>query len=130
MAATFTPITLDEIIQYLKRAFRVLKPMPGPAIRGEATYDLSLSDNVVVRVFTSVGHGQAEAAGSGTDAIRIGLYARAGRPLKSGKLPIVKRTQGWRDNLRARIEDEIHDYDEREGYWESRASGVPSPHGA
>lgn len=122
MAATFTPVTMEEIATYLKRAFRVLKPEPGPVVRGEATYDLNLSEKVVVRVFTSVAGGASSAAGVGADAIRIGLYSKAaGRPLKSGKLPIVKRTQGWRDNLRNRIEDEMHDYDDREGYWESRA---------
>lgn len=122
MAATYTPVSLDEIEQFLKRAFRVLKPHMGPNVRGEATIDLNLSDSVIVRVYTSVAYGGSSAAGVGSDAIRVGLYsAKLNRPLKSGKLLIVKRTQGWRDNLRERIEDEVADYDAREDYWESRA---------
>jgi hypothetical protein len=42
------------------------------------------------------------------------LQLRKGRPLKPGKAPIVKRTQGWKDNLRERVEDEIEDYDSQE----------------
>lgn len=122
MAATFTQISIGDIEQFLKRAFRALKPHAGPNVRGEATFDLHLSDAVVIRIYTSVSSGGTSAAGVGSDAIRVGLYSvKANRPLKSGKLPIVKRTQGWRDNLRERIEDEIADYDEREQYWESRA---------
>ncbi len=110
-------------MQYLKRAFRALNPEMGPLAKdAEQTILLSLSDKVAVRVYTSVARGQQGGAGAGQDAIRVGLYGKGtGRPLKSGKMPIVKRTQGWRDNLRNRIEDEMHDYDDREGYWESRA---------
>ena len=122
MAAIFTPITLPEIAQTLTRSFRVLRPRLGPVIRGEVTYDVPLSDAVVVRVFTSVHQGGDAGADVGTDAIRIGLIsAKSGRPLKSGKMSIVKRTQGWASNLRERIEDEMGDYDEKEAYWESRA---------
>ena len=121
-AAAFTPISIGDVEQFLHRAFRAMKPHPGPTIRGELTFDLHLSENVVVRIFTSVHQGSQAGADVGTDAVRIGLYsAKSGRPLKAGKLPIVKRTQNWRDNLRERIEDEIADYDDREGYWESRA---------
>ena len=61
-------------------------------------------ERVAIKVFTSIRHGSEQAAGVGDDAIRVGLY-RDGRPLKSGKWPIVKRTQGWKDNLRERVED-------------------------
>ena len=122
MAATFTPITLSEIAKTLTRSFRILRPKPGPVVRGELTYDVPLSDKVVVRVFTSVHQGGDAGADVGTDAIRIGLMSsKSGRPLKAGKMPIVKRTQGWAINLRERVEDEMADYDEKESYWESRA---------
>ncbi len=121
-------VRLTEIEQYLKRAFRVLRPHRGPLAMGtEITIELSLSENVVIRVLTSVHRGQEVAAGTGKDAIRVGLFVASGRPLKAGeKLPIVQRTEGWRDNLRKRIEAEIEEYDDREGYWESRATGVPT----
>lgn len=120
MAATFTQITLEEIDVYLKRAFRALRPKPGPVVRGEVTRVLTLSDKVFIRIYTSVGQGSDMAAGEGADAIRVGLFGPT-RPLLAGKLPIVKRTQGWRDNLRERVEDMMELYDDREGYWESRA---------
>jgi len=129
-AKRFVPVRLEEIEQYLKRAFRALRPHPGPLSKGELTIDLSLSDNVVIRVFTSAHRGKESVADVGEDAIRVGLNAASGRPLKAGKLPIVQRTEGWRDNLRKRVEAEIEDYDDREGYWESRATGVPTPHGS
>jgi hypothetical protein len=120
-AATFTEISLDEIRKYMKRAFHSLSPTDG-FYKGEITVELHLSDKVAVRVLTSVHRGREQAAGVGSDAIRIQLIStKLDRPLKAGKAPIVKRTQNWKDNLRERIEDEIESYYEREGYWEVRA---------
>lgn len=121
MAATFTEITLTEIEKYLKRAYHSLKPHQNSA-RGEIFYDLNLSDKVAIRVWTSIHKGQETAADVGADAIRVQLVTtKKNHPLKSGKAPIVKRTQGWRDNLRERVEDEMSDYYEKEAYWEGRA---------
>jgi len=121
MAATYTEITLPEIEKYLKRAFHSLRPTQNAA-RGEVYFDLNLSDKVAIRVWTSIHKGQQSAADVGADAIRIQLVTiKKDRPLKSGKAPIVKRTQGWKDNLRERVEDEMEDYYDREEYWESRA---------
>lgn len=122
MAAQYTPVTLKEMDQFLRRAFRAMDPTTGVKY-GEIYYDLSVEEgsSVVVRVYTSIGERGEQAAGLGADAIRIGLFSKAGRPLKAGKLPIVKRTQNWRDNLRERISDEVEDYHDKEAYWESRA---------
>ena len=119
MAATFTQISIEEMNQFLTRAFRALRPTKD-ASRGEIYYDLHLSDNVAIRVWTSIGpHGQA--AGIGSDAIRVQLFgSKLNRPLMSGKAPIVKRTQNWRDSLKDRIEDMMEAYEEKEEYWESR----------
>jgi hypothetical protein len=120
-AASFTEITLEEMARYLKRAFHSLKPSEN-VNRGEVVYDLNLSDRVAVRVYTSVHRGREQAADVGADAIRIQMVStKLNRPLKTGKAPIVKRTQGWKDNLRERVEDEIESYYEKEGYWEGRA---------
>jgi len=112
-AAQFTEITLEEMEKYLKRAFRAMTPTQG-TFRGEVYYDLELSDVAVIRVFTSIGpYGQS--AGVGADAIRVGLINRIkNRPLKPGKWPIVKRTQGWRDNLKDRVEEAVEQYHSKE----------------
>jgi hypothetical protein len=121
MAVQFTNVTQAEMDKFLTRAFRALTPRRSTH-RGEIYYDLLLSSLVAVRVWTSIRDGASQGAGIGEDAIRIQLYSiRSQRPLKSGKAPIVKRTQNWRDNLQDRIEAEMEDYHDREGYWEGRA---------
>jgi hypothetical protein len=112
MAAQFTDVSLEQMTTFLKRAFHALEPQKVHNIRGEIAVELPLSDKASIMVYTSVAQGGANAAGIGSDAIRVGLY-RQGRPLQSGKLPIVKRTQGWKDNLRERIEDAMEKYDSR-----------------
>jgi len=104
MAAQYQEVSLEEMRTFLKRAFHALEPQKETNERGEVIINLPLSDRVVIKVFTSIAAGREQAAGVGADAIRVGLY-RDGRPLKSGKWPIVKRTQGWKDNLRERVED-------------------------
>lgn len=129
MAATFAEITLEEMESFLKRAFRVTRPKKG-AKRGEVYYDLRLSDNVCVRVWTSIAEkGRGTGAGVGEDAIRVQLmYPKLDRPLQKGKAPIVKRTQGWRSNLQDRIEDAIETYEDKDEYWENRLSpSSPAP---
>ena len=113
MAAQYTQVTIEDMVGFLKRAFHALSPQKQINIRGEMAILLPLSPKVDITIFTSIAQGGSSAAGVGSDAIRVGLY-RNGRPLQSGKLPIVKRTQGWRDNLRERIEDAMEKYDERE----------------
>jgi len=110
MAAQYTDISLDEMRTFLKRAFHALEPQKEEMVRGEVVINLPLSERVAIKVFTSISAGREQAAGVGADAIRVGIY-RDGRPLKSGKWPIVKRTQGWKDNLRERIEDMMEKYD-------------------
>lgn len=112
MAAQFTEVSLDEMVKYLQRAFHALEPQRQINVRGELAIDLPLSEKVSILVFTSIGFNSAQAAGLGEDAIRVGLF-RGGRPLKPGKLPIVKRTQGWKNTLRDKIEEAMEIYDER-----------------
>jgi hypothetical protein len=110
MSAQFTEVSLDDMRTFLKRAFHALEPQREENVRGEIAINLPLSERVSVKVFTSIAAGREQAAGVGADAIRVGLY-RDGRPLKSGKWPIVKRTQGWKDNLRERVEDMMEKFD-------------------
>jgi hypothetical protein len=114
MAAQFTEVTLDEMEKTLQRAFHALHPRKG-ALKGEVVIDLFLSEKAGVRVWTSISERGTSGAGVGQDALRVQLYNFAkGRPMKPGKAPIVKRTQGWKDNLRERVEDEIESYDTHE----------------
>ena len=112
MAAQYTQISLDDLVTFLRRAFHALEPQRQINVKGEIAIDLPLSDRASILVYTSVGVGGQQAAGVGADAIRLGLY-RDGRPLQSGKLPIVKRTQGWKNTLREKIEDAMERYDSR-----------------
>ena len=114
MAARFTEITLEDMDKFLKRAFRVLHPKRDDE-RGEYIYDLFLSTTVGIRVMTSVSRHADRGRAKGMDAIRVQLFNfHRKKPLRPGKWPIVKRTQGWRDNLRERIEDMVEAYDDRE----------------
>jgi hypothetical protein len=111
MAATFTSITLTEVDTFLKRGFRILRPKPGQD-RGEHYYDLGLSPFVMIRVWTSVPARSEIGAPQGADAIRVQLLnAKTKRPLQSGKAPIVKRTQNWRNSLQDQIEKLIEAYE-------------------
>lgn len=107
----FVNVTYSEIALFLKRAFRALDPKPGPVIRGEMTYLLTLSEHLVILVYTSVHEGTDQGAGVGADAIRVGPMTRQLRPIRRGKFPIVKRTNSWKDTLRETIEDLILEYD-------------------
>lgn len=114
MAATFTEVTLPDMESFLGRAFHALHPKKS-AIRGEVVVDLYLSPNAGIRVWTSIAQHGTSGAAVGEDAIRVQLYNFAkGKPLMPGKAPIVKRTQGWRDSLRERIEDYMEKYDDKE----------------
>jgi len=114
MAATYTEISLEDMEKFLKRAFRALKPTKG-AHRGELVFDLHLSPTTGIRVWTSIAQHGTTGAGVGDDAIRVQLYSFSkGRSLVPGKAPIVKRTQGWRDNLKDRVEAYLEAYDSKE----------------
>ena len=120
MAAKYTEISLEDMERFLKRAFRVLSPKKNTE-RREIVYDMLISPKAGIRVWTSIGQHTQTGAGVGADAIRVQFYNFAkNRPMLTGKAPIVKRTQNWRDSLRDRIEDILELYDEKEGYWESR----------
>lgn len=116
MAIQFTPVTLDEMTTFLKRAFRSLQPKVGSE-RGETIIDLLVLPEVGagIRVWTSIQAGGNHGAGVGDDAIRVQLFSFSkNKPLKPGKAPIVKRTQNWRDSLTDRIEDYLEAISDRE----------------
>jgi hypothetical protein len=121
MAATYTEVSLEDIEKFLRRSFRVLRPHQG-VTRGEIHYDMELGRFVGIRVWTSVARGRESGAGVGADAIRVGLISLKDKgPLEKGKLPIVKRTQNWRDSLKDRIEDAVEKYEEKDEFWEQWA---------
>ena len=122
MSAQYTQISMNEMETFLKRAFRAMHPKR-INVRGEVGYDLFLNDEqtIAARVMTSIKQGQEYAASEGADAIRVGFFnVSKGHPFLKGSFPIVKRTQGWRDNLKDRVEDLLELYEEKESYWEGR----------
>jgi predicted CopG family antitoxin len=121
MAAQYTEITLEEMEKFLKRAFRILRPKQDQQ-RGEIFYDLKLGPFVGIRVWTSIRPTSGVGAGVGADAIRVQFVSLKDQgPLEKGKAPIVKRTQGWKDSLKDRIEDLIEKYEDNEEFWENWA---------
>lgn len=125
MAATFTEITAEDMEKFLKRGFRALRPKKALK-NGEVVYDLNLSENVAIRIYTTIRPNSGLGAGKGSDSIKILLWGpKTQRPLTAGKAaPIVKRTEGWRNSLQNRIEDMMELYEEKEPYWEGKG-GAP-----
>jgi len=128
MAAQYTEISGTEMETFLKRAFRALRPEKGLQNK-EIYYDLKLSPTVVIKVWTSIRPWGAS-AGVGKDAIRVQFFgARVNRPLVSGKAPIVKRTQNWRNLLQDKIEEYLELYEEKAEYWDERGGADPGSKG-
>ena len=124
MAAEYTPVSLDDLKKYLKRAFGALPFKDGTDPKGEIVLDMKITSSVGIRVFTSVKRGQQVSVGVGQDAMRVLLWnLHKGRPLKAGtKALAIKRTQGWKDTLRNRIEDLVEEYFDKEDLWEDIAT--------
>ena len=121
MAARYTEISQEEMEKFLKRGFRALRPKEGERL-GEIHYDLKLGGFVGIRVWTSISPRSGTGADVGADAIRVQLISlRDHGPLEKGKAAVVKRTQGWRSSLQARIEDLVEKYEDNEDFWEQWA---------
>lgn len=128
MAAQYTEISGTEMETFLKRAFRALRPEKGLQNK-EIYYDLKLSPTVVIRVWTSIRPWGAS-ADVGKDAIRVQFFgARVNHPLVSGKAPIVKRTQNWRNSLQDKIEEYLELYEENAEDWDARGGAEPGSKG-
>jgi hypothetical protein len=125
----FVEVTLEDISKFILRSWRALRPKQGTEKR-EIYYDLALSANVAIRIWTSIGVGRDIGADIGSDAIRIQILAKKGGkswPLteKGVKAPTVRRTKGWKDNLQERVEDYLELYEEKEAVFEALATGNP-----
>ena len=124
----YVEVTLKEMETFLKRGFRALRPEPG-LYKGEISYDLTLSPTVLIKVLTSIRR-SGYAAGVGEDAIRVMFWGvKVDRPLVSGKAPIVKRTNNWRNALQDKIEDYLEMYEEKAEYWDQRGGAEPGSKG-
>lgn len=114
MSATYQAIDLEDMRKFIMRGFHALRPKQD-VDKGEIVFNLYFSKNAGVRIWSSIGASGSQGAGVGEDAIRVVLFSFAkNKPLKSGKAPIVKRTQGWKDNLQDRVEEAMEDYDMHE----------------
>lgn len=124
----YVEISGTEMETFLKRAFRALRPEKGLQNK-EIFYDLKLSPTVAIRVWTSI-RPWGSSAGVGEDAIRIQfLGVKVNRPLVSGKAPIVKRTNSWRNSLQDKIEEYLELYEEKADYWDERGGAEPGSKG-
>ena len=124
----YVDISLTEMETFLKRAFRALRPDKGTQ-DSEYYYDLKLSPTVIIRVWTSI-KTWGGAADVGDDAIRIQFYgSKVNRPLVSGKAPIVKRTNSWKNSLQEKIEDYLELYEEKADQWDARGGAEPGSKG-
>ena len=114
LAAHAVPVTLPEIDQVIRRAFRATSPRVEKTSWGEVVYILTPDPEDptnVIRVQTSVFQGQA-ARGEGEDSIRVVLMnTKTKRPI-AGKEQRVHRVENWRDNLRKRIDDAIEKFED------------------
>jgi len=128
MAATYVEVSLDDVEKLIKRSFHATRPKRGDR-GGIYYYDLKVGENVAIRVWTSVSVRSERGRDVGDSAIRVQLVSTKGkgRPLQTGKSPIVKRTQNWRTNLQDLIEETLELYEEKEQYWESLAGGTRAP---
>jgi hypothetical protein len=114
LAATAVPVTLEEVDQVIRRAYRAIKPRTGRLDTGEIVYYLTPDEEDptnVIRVQTSVFRGGA-AKGQGEDSFRVVLLnLKTDKPI-AGKAARVHRVEGWRDNLRKRIDDAIETFED------------------
>lgn len=103
MAATYTPVTLGEMVE-------LLTPAKGwCAVELERVQEHVLdwrvkryAANIVVRVYTSVKKATGHGRGCGRDAIRVcAVNLDTDRGLVKSKR--VHRVENWRENLKARI---------------------------
>lgn len=132
MAKEYTPVSLEDIKRYLKRAFHSMPYRERVARGQEIVLDMKLSYFVGIRVMTSVHGGSSQAAGVGQDAIRVMLWnIHKDRPLKAkafgGKALPVQRTKGWKDTLRRKVEALVEEYYEKDDYWDHLAGRPDRP---
>lgn len=103
MPATYTPITLDQMRETLKEA----NGWTMQSDRAEYVFirDVVTIPGVQIKVYSSVRRADAHSRGAGQDAIRVCAIRKVGDQwqgmVKSSR---VHRTQGWRENLMARIQ--------------------------
>jgi len=112
-AATYVPVSLDEMDKVIRRGFRALRPRVEKSSWGEILYFLTPEDDEpenVIRIQTSIFDG-SQARGEGEDSIRITIVNTKTKKPIAGKMQRVHRTQNWKDNLRSRIEDAVEEFE-------------------
>lgn len=131
MPRGYVGVTREEMDKFLRRTFRALRPTPNDR-GGELIYTLRLSQNVGIKVLTSIAAGGQSGASSGEDAIRV-IFISLKRPYPRDSLmgkarskevgkSRVHRTENWRTNLKKLVQLFIQKYHEKLDYWEHRAT--------
>ena len=130
-APTSVSFTIEEFRSFLKGAFSEMRPKEFQDNTSEVYFQLQLdpgdpddnvSENVCIRVYSSIKARSQMSRGVGEDAIRVTLFSVPNnRPLLKGTMPRINRTTGWKSNLASKIGDFIEQYSEDEQYWERLA---------
>lgn len=108
MPATYTRITLDDMRATLKaeRGWKEDTDFEyGTPREYVFTRDLTTLPGFRIKVYTSISKSNAHSRDKGRDAIRVVAIRKVGNEWRGlAKASRVHRTQNWRDNLMARIE--------------------------
>jgi len=114
--ASAVTITIEEMDKLIRRSFRAFHPRKEKSNWGEVLYILTPDDedpDSIIRVQTSIFEGRQHAQRTGEDSIKVVLFnTRTKRPIAE-KQQRVHRTEGWKDNLRDRIETAIELFEDK-----------------
>jgi len=129
MPQQYVEITKQDFEKFFKVRYRAYRPKEFIQERSEIVYDIPLSTNVVVRIYSSIAKGSNIGRGSGEDAIRALMFSvTVNRPInKKAGNSIVKRTNGWKDNLSDRIDSFVEEYHSHQDFYETIAEGKQLP---
>lgn len=116
-ASTYTPFTLLELDQFIKRTFRGLRP-----VRREGSsdyfYDLYLSPSMKVQIWTSIYKGEDSVKDKTRPPMKVIFMGRRQGRLNPEDIRVL-RVEKWRDNLRKRVEEFMELYHNDPDGWDS-----------
>lgn len=114
MAATYYPISLDEMTKFLNNQnFGMYNPGRLKTHTGGPVHEIVFARvfgqgdrQIVMRVYTGIDSRTGRSRDVGADAIRVSLwYSHNGKVLKVGGSKRVHRVEGWKANLQDRIDN-------------------------
>ncbi len=130
----YVEITKEEMEKFIKNSYRPYRPKP-VQVGHQLAFVLKLSNDVGIRVHTSLSYGRTEARGVGEDAIEVFLvsmhhgpndrksYLMSKATLRKNGVTFVMRTKSWRSALDDRVDKLIDIFEGNPEYWNNRAKG-------